>query len=79
VQEQLNADLQAVPTALQGQDYDGAVDSLATIGLAPKTAAQQEAYLQQLYQTQEYLRQRAEEDARARAAYQRLGRTMTGR
>lgn len=76
---QIAQDLGSVGTSLQSQEYDAAVDNLAVIRQVPMNDAQRQAYQDQLYQTMEYLRQRAENDARARAAYQRLGRSVTGR
>ena len=76
---QMNQDLTAIPGALQQANYDTAVENLAALGMAPKTDAQELAYRQQLQNTIEYLRQKAETDAAAAAAYQKLGRATMGR
>jgi hypothetical protein len=76
---QLSQDLNAVPGSLEQANYDTAIENLAAVGYAPKTEAQEQAYQDQLRRTMEYLRQKAETDAAARAAYQKLGRATMGR
>jgi hypothetical protein len=75
----VTSDLSSVSEHLQNQDYDTAVANLLMVNMAPKNEAQQQAYRDQMYYTLEYLRQRAEQDARAQEAYQKLGRGLMGR
>ena len=72
-------DLNAVPDTLQKQDFDGAVDALSAANLAAQTDEQKRAYQEQLYRTLEALQKQAETDAKAREAYERLGRRTMGR
>jgi hypothetical protein len=76
---QMSEDLNAIPGALDQANYDTAVENLAALGAAPKSDVQDQAYREQLQRTIEYLRQKAETDAAARAAYQKLGRATMGR
>jgi hypothetical protein len=77
--EVIAQDLNAVPETLQKQDYDGAVDTLTAAKLTAATPEQEKAYREQLYRTLEYLQKKAETDAKAQEAYQKLGRRMMGR
>ena len=76
---QIAADLNAVPDTLQKQEYDNAVDTLTAAGMTAQSEDQKRAYQEQLYRSLDYLRQKAESDARAKEAYERLGRRMMGR
>lgn len=76
---QIAQDLNAVPDTLQKQDYDNAVDTLTAANMTAQTDAQKQAYQDQLYRALDYLRQKAESDARAKEAYERLGKRMMGR
>lgn len=75
----VSQDLNALASTLEGGDYDSAVTTLSAMGQANLSPAQQQAYQQQLFNTQQYLLQRAQSDPAARDAYQRLGRQVTGR
>lgn len=70
-----------ITTALQQQNYDLAVDSLAQVNPAAQnlTDAQRLQYSQQLQNTMQALARAKETDPRAKAAYERLGRIATGR
>lgn len=70
-----------IGTALQQQNYDVAVDSLAQVNPASQnlTEAQRLQYAQQLQRTLAALAQAKETDPKAKAAYERLGRVATGR
>jgi len=70
-----------VGTALQQQNYNAAVDTLAQVNSASQnlTDEQRRQYLQQLQRTMDALAQKAATDAAAKAAYERLGRIATGR
>lgn len=70
-----------VSTALQQQNYNAAVDTLAQVNSASPSLseAQRIQYTQQLQRTMDALAQAAATDAAAKAAYQRLGRMATGR
>lgn len=75
----VSADVSSVPQSLQAADYDAAADTLATAGKAQMTPEQQAAYNRQLYNTLDALRQKAESDARAQQAYERMGKKLMGR
>jgi hypothetical protein len=76
---QLQEDLHGVSASLEAQDYEGALTTLGAMEHVPMTPAQQQAYQLQLFQTMEYLRQKAQTDEDARKAYQRLSHQMMGR
>lgn len=81
--QQVNASWDAVSTQIQNQDYDNAVRQAIQLNKAQQQAQLSEAarteYRRRLYEAQEALRQKAETDAKARQAYQALGRAVTGR
>jgi Skp family chaperone for outer membrane proteins len=79
VVEVIAQDLNAVPETLEKQNYDGAVDALTAAKLTAGTPEQVKAYREQLYRAIEYLQKKAETDAKAQEAYQRLGKQMMGR
>ena len=79
VDVQISKDLNALPDTLKNQDYDAAVDTLTAAKLAAMSEDQRRAYMEQMYKTLQYLQQKAETDARAQEAYQKLGRRMMGR
>jgi hypothetical protein len=65
------------------QNYDNAVRAWVALDQAQRQAQMNDAmraeYARRAYLAQEALRQKAETDARAREAYQALGRVMMGR
>ena len=74
-------DLDSIPLTLENQDYNTAVGQLGAMGQVQgqMTDAQRQAYQQQLWQAQEYLREQAKRDPAAQEAYDRLGRQAMGR
>lgn len=70
-----------VGTALQQRNYTAAVDALAQAASSSQSLsdAQRIQYMQQMQRTMDALAKAAENDAAAKAAYQRLGRVATGR
>ena len=81
--QQVKASWDAVSQNIAKQNYDNAIRMWAELDRAQRQAqmseAVRQAYEQQFYQTREALRQKAETDAKAREAYQALGRAITGR
>jgi len=81
--QQVNANWDAVSKDISSQNYDNAVRAWVSLDQAQRQAQMNEAvrteYLRRAYQAQEALRQKAETDAKAREAYQALGRVMMGR
>jgi hypothetical protein len=81
--QQVNANWDAVAKDISNQNYDNAVRAWVALDQAQRQAKMNEAlraeYLRRAYQAQEALRQKAETDAKAREAYQALGRLMMGR
>jgi ADP-ribosylglycohydrolase len=81
--QQVNANWDAVSQQIANQDYDNAVRQAIQLNRAQQQAQLSEAvrneYARRLYQAQEALRQKAETDAKAREAYQKLGQAMMGR
>ena len=81
--QQVNANWDAVSKDIAAQNYDNAVRAWLAMDLAQRQAQLNEAarkeYARRAYQMQETLRQKAETDAKAREAYQALGRVMMGR
>jgi hypothetical protein len=81
--QQVNANWDAVSKDIASQNYDNAVRAWIAMDQAQRQAKMNEAmraeYLRRAYQAQEALRQKAETDAKAREAYQALGRVMMGR
>ena len=81
--QQVNANWDAVSKDIAAQNYDNAVRAWVAMDLAQRQAQLNEAarkeYARRAFQMQEALRQKAETDAKAREAYQALGRVMMGR
>lgn len=81
--QQVNTSWDSVSKQIANQDYDNAVRQAIQLNQAEQQAQLSEAvrneYRRRLYQAQEALRQKAETDAKAREAYQKLGRAMMGR
>jgi len=77
----VSQDLSSIQLVLENQDYNTAVNQLGAMGAmqGQMTDAQKQAYQQQLWQAQEYLREQAKRDAGAQQAYDRLGRQAMGR
>lgn len=73
--------LENVSTAIQQQNYDGAVDILIRARTASQltNTTQSAQYAQQLQNTTMALSQAMATDPRAKAAYERLGRAVMGR
>ena len=74
--------LENVNVALQNQDYETAVDILVQAKSDPRymtDSARLAEYLQQKQTAAEVLAQAMSNDPKARAAYERLGRTSLGR
>jgi hypothetical protein len=81
--QQVQASWDAVSQNIANQNYDNAIRMWAEMDRAQRqaqmAAAVRQEYEQRFYQAREALRQKAETDAKAREAYQALGRAMTGR
>lgn len=81
--QQVNASWDAVSKDIANQNYENAVRAWMAMDQARQQAAMNEAlrqeYARRAYQAQDALRQKAETDAKARKAYQDLGRIMMGR
>ncbi|MCL4786693.1 MAG: hypothetical protein KJ070_07860 [Verrucomicrobia bacterium] len=81
--QQVNANWDAVSNDIANQNYENAVRAWVAMDQARQQAAMNDAlraeYARRAYLAQEALRQRAETDAKARKAYQDLGRVMMGR
>lgn len=81
--EQVKANWDTVSQNIANQNYENAVRMWAQLEQAQRQAQLNEAarreYERNFYLAREALRQRAETDARAREAYQALGRAITGR
>jgi hypothetical protein len=81
--QQVKASWDAVSQTIAKQDYDNAIRMWAALDKAQRQAQMNEAvrqeYERRFYEAREALRQKAETDARAREAYQALGRAITGR
>ena len=81
--QQVNANWDAVSKNIANQNYDEVVRAWVAMDLAQRQAQMNEAarkeYARRAYQMQETLRQKAQTDAKAREAYQALGRVMMGR
>jgi len=81
--QQVNANWDAVSKNIANQNYDDAVRAWVAMDLAQRQAQMNEAvrkeYARRAYQAQEALREKAQTDAKAREAYQALGRVMMGR
>jgi len=81
--QQVNAGWDGVSKQIANQNYDNAVRAWVAMDQAQKQATMNEAlraeYARRAYLAQEALRQKAETDAKAREAYQALGRVMMGR
>ncbi len=81
--QQVNASWDAVSRDIANQNYENAVRAWMAMDQARQQAAMNEAlrqeYARRAYQAQDALRQKAETDAKARKAYQDLGRIMMGR
>jgi hypothetical protein len=77
----VSQDLNSIQLVLENQDYNTAVNQLGAMSAmqGQMTDAQRQAYQQQLWQAQEYLREQAKRDANAQQAYERLGKQMMGR
>ena len=71
--------LSTVDQKLEKNEYDAAVAALMQAKTAAQTEADELAYRQQLYETQQKLLEKAETDPKARETYQALGRVVTGR
>lgn len=68
-------DLSDVPKSMQSGDYTAVADGLGSANVNKMTPEQQAAY----YQAVQQLRQKAQTDPNAKAAYKRYGRKVTGR
>lgn len=81
--QQVNASWDSISQKIANQEYDNALRAWAQLEQAQRQAQMSEAarseYQRRLYHAQEALRQKAETDAKAREAYQALGRAITGR
>jgi len=81
--QQVNANWDAVSKDIAAQNYDNAVRAWVAMDLAQRQTQMNEAarkeYARRAYQMQEALREKARTDAKAREAYQALGRVMMGR
>lgn len=81
--QQVNANWDAVSKDIANQNYDNAVRAWVAMDQAQRQAQVNEAvrkeYARRAYQAQEALREKAQTDAKAREAYQALGRIVTGR
>lgn len=81
--QQVNANWDAVSQQIANQNYDNAIRAWAQMEQAQRQAQMSEAarteYQRRLYHAQEALRQKAQTDPKAREAYQKLGRAVTGR
>jgi hypothetical protein len=81
--QQVNAHWDNVSKEITTQNYDNAVRAWVALDQAQRQAQMNDAmraeYARRAYLAQEALRQKAETDARAREAYQALGRVMMGR
>lgn len=81
--QQVNASWDAVSQNIAKQNYDDAVRAWVAMDMAQRQAQMNEAvrleYARRAYQAQEALRLKAQTDAKAREAYQALGRVMMGR
>ena len=81
--QQVNANWDSVSKQIAAQNYDNAVRNWIAMDQARRQAQMNEAlqaeYYRRAYLAQEALRQKAETDAKAREAYQALGRVMMGR
>lgn len=81
--QQVNASFDAVSKDIAAQNYENAVRTWVAMDQAQRQAqvneAVRQAYARRAYQLQEALRIKAETDAKAREAYQALGRVMMGR
>jgi len=75
IQEDLSATMKAVQTA----NYDEVLAKLAMLKRVPKNDAEQMEYRRQSLEVEEALRQKAQVDPKAAAAYQMLGRVRMGR
>jgi len=82
-EQQVSAHWDNVSKEITTQNYDNAVRAWVALDQAKRQAQMTEAmraeYARRAYLAQEALRQKAETDARAREAYQALGRVMMGR
>jgi len=81
--QQVNANWDTVSKNIANQNYEDAVRAWVALDLAQRQAQMNDAarkeYARRAYQMQEALRQKAQTDAKAREAYQALGRVMMGR
>jgi hypothetical protein len=81
--QQVNTSWDAVSQQIAQQDYDNAVRQAIMLAHAEQQAQLNEAvrneYNRRLRQAQETLRQKAENDPKAREAYRKLGQAMMGR
>jgi ADP-ribosylglycohydrolase len=81
--QQVNASWDAVSREIANQNYDNAVRAWFAVDQAQRQAQMNEAvrkeYARRAYLAQEALREKAQTDAKAREAYQALGRVMMGR
>jgi hypothetical protein len=81
--QQAKADWDAVTQKISNQDYDNAVRQAILLNQLQQQANLNETvrkeYERRMYEAQEALRKKAETDANARAAYQKLGRALMGR
>jgi len=81
--QQVNASWDAVSQNIAKQNYDDAVRAWVAMDQAQRQAQMNDAvrleYARRAYQAQEALRIKAQTDAKAREAYQALGRVMMGR
>lgn len=81
--QQVNANWDTVSKNIANQNYEDAVRAWVALDLAQRQAQMNDAarkeYARRAYQMQEALRLKAQTDAKAREAYQALGRVMMGR